>query len=132
MIVAQSPPFRITLGFTLIELMIVIAVIGILASIAVPVYQNQSARAAGGADLFTARAVLTCVADVVQTRSGDDVTECATDSVTVAETDAEVTLVRASDAGSVTITIFLNPDPNVTCVAEGYRDQTIAGCEDTP
>ncbi|MFT7528450.1 MAG: type IV pilus assembly protein PilA [Arenicella sp.] len=61
-------------GFTLIELMIVVAIIGILAAVALPAYQDYTVRARVSEGLSVAASAKIAVAETVQDRGQTDFT----------------------------------------------------------
>lgn len=81
---------KVQQGFTLIELMIVVAIIGILAAIAIPAYQDYITRAKWAENNMIIAPVKMAISECLQNNAFD---------LTVCDTDLElgITLPSASD-----------------------------------
>ncbi len=92
-------------GFTLIELMIVVAIIGILAAIALPAYQSYSARASFSEVISAASPAKTAVEVCVQTGSPADCSNLTVQSGWTASSLVNTIAFGGSEADGYTITV---------------------------
>ena len=92
-------------GFTLIELMIVVAIIGILAAVALPAYQDYTVRAKVSEIVLAASTCRTAVTEAVQTSGGTSLPaagEYGCESST--QVSKYVASVATSASGVITVT----------------------------
>ncbi len=100
-------------GFTLIELMIVVAIIGILAAVALPTYQDFTVRSRVSELMLSASTARTCVTQAYQGAGGAFPTSLATDCsippggriVSASVNSLGVTVVGNSQVASATIVL---------------------------
>lgn len=97
-------------GFTLIELMIVVAIIGILAAVALPAYQDYTVRAKVSEGLVQASSAKTTVGENLATGASDSCAGVNAGTIgmtTISCTAATNTIGVSVDAGSATVTFDL-------------------------
>ena len=93
-------------GFTLIELMIVVAIIGILAAVAIPAYSDYTVKAKVGNALSAAGSMKTAVALCAQ-ENGDTLKCNSTDTPALPVFNATKEVASATITGSGVITLTL-------------------------
>lgn len=111
-------------GFTLIELMIVVAIIGILAAVAIPAYQDYTIRAKVSEGLALSGALKTAISETFQSKGPVDMT--CNDAATC-ETLGASPMTTTELAGNKNVDSIESDDAGVITIA--YKTSVVPAAE---